>query len=90
MANKLTSEKEGDESNRYQYNLTYIMLSEAWFNLSFISAIFILFFTSRGYTFQDIGFFELITSLTIVITDLPSGVLADRVGRKWVVFAANI
>lgn len=66
------------------------MISEGFFNLSFISSIYILFFFTKGYTFSDIGLFEMVTSLTIILTDLPSGVLADLVGRKKLIIFANL
>jgi len=34
--------------------------------------------------------FEAFTSVAIVVTDLPSGVLADSFSRKWTVFIANV
>lgn len=41
------------------------------------------------FSFSDIGLFEAITSVVIVVTELPTGVLADYIGRKWTVFIAN-
>jgi len=55
-----------------------------------IGAIYILYFQFLGFSFNEIGLFEAVTSVAIIITDLPSGVLADSFSRKWTVFIANV
>ncbi|MFX1277804.1 MAG: MFS transporter [Promethearchaeota archaeon] len=64
-------------------------LSSVFYNFGVISAIYILFFQYLGFNFTAIGIFEACTSIAIVLTDLPSGSLADMIGRKWTVFIAN-
>ncbi|MFX0115496.1 MAG: MFS transporter [Candidatus Hodarchaeota archaeon] len=76
-------------SAKLEGNLWKIAVAEILFNSWLISAIYILFFLFLGYSFADIGLFEAITSIVIVITDLPTGALADSIGRKWAVFIAN-
>lgn len=71
-------------------NIWKITLSEVLFSFGLISAIYILFFQFIGFTFNDIGLFEAITSIAIIAMDLPTGVLADNIGRKWSVLIANI
>jgi MFS family permease len=51
--------------------------------------LYILFFQFLGFTFNDIGFYEAVISIVIITTELPTGVLADSMGRKWSVFFAN-
>ncbi len=79
-----------NNSQKLKNNLWKIAITEILFNSWFISAIYILFFLYLGYSFIDIGLFEAITSIVIVITDLPTGAIADSIGRKWSVFIANI
>jgi len=71
-------------------NIWKIALSNVLYDIGFINAIYILFFQFLGFTFSDIGIFEAVTSITIVIIDLPSGSIADSIGRRWAVFIANI
>lgn len=76
-------------SDRLQSNIWKIAVSDVLFSFGLISAIYILFFQFLGFNFEDIGLFEAVTSVVIITTELPTGVLADFVGRKWTVFAAN-
>jgi MFS family permease len=70
-------------------NIWKIAVSDILFRIGLINAIYILYFQFLGFTFSDIGLFEAVTSGVIIVTELPTGVLADYMGRKWPVFAAN-
>ena len=63
-------------------NLRKLAYSHIAYRIGFINAIYILFFQYIGFTFESIGLFEAITSITILLVDIPSGILADRRGRK--------
>jgi len=78
-----------NSSDTLESNIWKIALSDILFNFGLINAIYILFFRFLGFTFNDIGLYEAITSLAIITTELPTGVLADAVGRKWTVSVAN-
>lgn len=79
-----------EQRDRLEANIWKITAADTLFSFSFIGAIYILFFQYLGYSFADIGIFEAITAVAIIIFDLPTGVLADIIGRKWTVFFANI
>jgi MFS family permease len=57
----------------------YRLLSEA----QFASAIWIIFLRSRGFSLTEIGFAESAFHLAPVLLELPSGSVADLVGRRW-------
>jgi MFS family permease len=76
--------------NKLEANLWKIAISDVLFQTWFISAIYILFFQFLGFNFSAIGLFEAITSLAIILTDLPTGALGDSIGRKRMVFIANV
>lgn len=76
-------------SGSLESNIWKIAASEVFFTFNLISAIYILFFQFLGFTFDDIGLYEAVTSVVIIATELPTGVLADYAGRKWTVCAAN-
>lgn len=76
-------------SDRLESNIWKIAVSDVLFRFGLINAIYILFFQFLGFTFNNIGLYEAITSIVIIVTELPTGVLADFVGRKWTVFTAN-
>ncbi|MHA2497438.1 MAG: hypothetical protein ACXAEI_18350, partial [Candidatus Hodarchaeales archaeon] len=76
--------------NKLEANLWKITISDVLFQTWFISAIYILSFQFLGFNFSAIGLFEAITSLAIILTDLPTGALGDNIGRKWMVFIANV
>lgn len=56
----------------------------SWFSagFSFIAPIWILFFQSRGLTLADIGFIATATYLGSVLFEYPTGIFADKYGRK--------
>lgn len=56
----------------------------SWFfaGFSFITPIWILFFQSRGLTLADIGFIATAVYLGSVLFEYPTGIFADKYGRK--------
>ncbi len=67
-----------------QKDLQYYKFSFYGFfkNLRFFEAFLILFFLEKGLTYVEIGFLYSIRSITIVLTEIPSGVVADALGRR--------
>ena len=51
-------------------------------NLRFFESFLILFFLEKGLTYVEIGFLYSIKSVAIVVTEIPSGAVADAVGRR--------
>jgi len=51
-------------------------------NLRFFDAFLILFFLERGLSFIEIGLLYSIREITLAITEIPSGVIADMFGRR--------
>ncbi|MFT4038945.1 MAG: MFS transporter, partial [Thermomicrobiales bacterium] len=50
---------------------------------NFVSAIWIIFLQSRGFSLSQIGLAESFFHLAPVTLELPSGSIADILGRKW-------
>lgn len=65
------------EKNIYLYKY-YLFFSQALF----IWPIEILFFNSRGFNYTQIMLIESIISIVQLITEIPSGMIADRIGCK--------
>ena len=76
--------------NNLQKNIIKIALSDFFYNFGLIWAIYILYFRFLSYSFQDIGLFEAITSITIILTELATGSLADIIGRRNTVILGNL
>ena len=51
-------------------------------NLRFFDAFLILFFLERGLNFIEIGLLYSIREITLALTEIPSGVIADTFGRR--------
>ncbi len=51
-------------------------------NLRFFEPFFIIFFLSKGLTFLQIGSLYAIREIAIYIFEIPSGILADALGRR--------
>ncbi|MBK1853946.1 MFS transporter [Verrucomicrobiaceae bacterium 5K15] len=70
-------------------NLRLFVWFRAFFNARFYYPVFAVFFTDLGLTMAQFLWLNAIWALTIVIFEVPSGVLADLVGRrKLVIFSA--
>src|SRR5690606_9171685 len=60
----------------------YLVSSLNWFANVLPMAVMVLIARSRGLSLADIGYFLGAYSLTVVLLELPSGALADAIGRK--------
>ena len=56
-------------------------------SLTFYVPVSALFITSRGLTYGQIFWLESILLGTMMVVDIPSGVLGDRIDRRWVIVA---
>ena len=71
-------------------NIWKITLSDIFYGFGVTASIRILFFNDLGYSADYLAFFEVITSIMIVLSDLFTGVIADRIGRKNSVLISNM
>lgn len=73
------------ESNILKYYLISIF-GGFWF----ILPISILYLQSFGLSYTQIGILEFVAGLFAILLEIPTGVFADLIGRKWSVFIACI
>ena len=66
----------------------YLIVSLFWFGVSLPAALGILIVQSRGMSLAQIGVLLALYSLTIVLLEVPTGGLADAIGRKRVALLA--
>jgi MFS family permease len=66
----------------------YLIISLFWFATALPMALFILLAQARGFNLFQIGLMMGIYSLTIVLLEVPTGGLADAMGRKRVAVIA--
>ncbi|MET3698284.1 predicted MFS family arabinose efflux permease [Bacillus oleivorans] len=69
-------------------NILILSLATFLYSLTFYTTIFTLFLVERGLNYVEIFLLESILSASIVLFEVPSGVLADRFGRKKVIIAS--
>lgn len=69
---------------RIEKNLQYYKFCLYGFlkNLRFFDAFLILFFLEQGLNYLQIGLLYSIREITLAITEIPSGVVADTLGRR--------
>ncbi|WP_058233831.1 MFS transporter [Devriesea agamarum] len=58
--------------------------------LAFYVPVSALFLESRGQSLTDIFIFESILVASIMLTEIPSGVIADRLDRRWMIIAGFV
>lgn len=77
------------DKNLLARNLRIFVWFRAFFNARFYYPVFAVFFTDLGLTMAQFLWLNVIWAVTIVVFEVPSGVLADLVGRrKLVIFSA--
>lgn len=67
----------------------YLVSSLNWFANVLPMAVMVLLAQSRGLSLADIGYFIGLYSLTVVAFELPSGAMADAIGRKRIYLLAG-
>lgn len=72
-------------SNIFKYYLISVF-GGFWF----ILPISILYLQSFGLTYTQIGILEFVAGLFAILLEIPTGVFADLIGRKWSVFIACV
>lgn len=66
----------------------YLAVSLFWFARALPVGTWILLLQGRGFTLGQVGLFYGVYSLTVALLEVPSGLLADRWGRKRAVLSA--
>lgn len=64
-------------------NITRLIVSKFLGSWYFAVSIQTLFFFAKGLTFAEIMFLESVLLVGMLVFEVPTGVLGDRVGRKW-------
>ena len=67
--------------NRKKY-IYYSLSSISAAQIPLIGATYIIYLQDKGFPLDKISFINLVFTLSIALTDLPTGVLADKYGRK--------
>lgn len=80
------SYKIGLEQNFAKYHLATVLTASSALWVGFI----FLFYAVIGLKIQQFGIIAAITSLTILLFEIPSGILADRFGRKKVLLLSAV
>jgi MFS family permease len=57
-------------------------------NLRLFDAFLVLFFLEKGFTFFEIGILYSIREIAMIIMEIPSGVIADALGRRRILMAS--
>lgn len=72
-----------------QSNLRRFVIFRVFFNARFYYPVFTILFLDYGLTLEQFSILNLVWALTIVLAEVPSGALADLLGKKrLIVFAA--
>lgn len=74
----------------YNKNVYKLYMIIFFHNLIFAYVIERLFWEQRGMTVFTVVLCEVIYAATIVVLEIPSGILADKVGRKWLLIISAV
>jgi len=70
-------------------NIILFMLFRMFFNMRFYYPVFALFYRDAGIDLKQFGYLQALWSLAIITFEVPSGVLADLIGRKRILQVAG-
>ncbi len=65
----------------------YVMQACRWFLL--LMPVLVLFYQENGLSLQDVFIVQAFYSLCIIVFEVPSGYMGDRVGRRWSVLMGS-
>ena len=71
-----------DAKIRATRNLRFFICFRMFFNARFYYPIFAIYFLEHGLTWEQFGILNGIWAITIILLEVPSGALADTLGRK--------
>jgi len=69
-------------NKKYNKNILYLCLFESFLSMTFQRGIFILFLISLGLTNSKIGLLQSALFFTIFLSEIPTGIVGDKLGRK--------
>lgn len=72
--------------SRYQHNIVKYFIVTLLNSFWFIMPIYLVYLQRRGISYLEMGLLESITGITILILEIPSGAIADLIGKKWAMF----
>lgn len=82
---------DNEEQKRLEGNLRRFIIFRLFYSARFYYPVLTVLFLDYGLTLEQFGILNLVWALTIVCAEVPSGALADIVGRKrLLVFAAAL
>lgn len=61
-----------------------------WLPTGLLVPVLILILLDRGFTLTELGLIASVQGLVVVLLELPTGALADAVGRRPVLLVANV
>ena len=79
-----------DPQQRAERNLSAFTAFRAFFSARFYYPVYALIFLDFGLTLEQFGILNAVWALTIVLSEVPSGALADTLGRRKLLLAAGL
>ena len=79
-----------DAKTRAMRNLKFFICFRMFFNARFYYPVFAIYFLEHGLSWEEFGILNGIWAITIILLEVPSGSLADTLGRKRLLVLAGI
>ena len=68
--------------SKIQRNPRLLFWGRAFFDVKMLAAIVVLFYLNRGVSLEQVFYLSIVWSVVSLATEVPSGYLADKIGRK--------
>ena len=79
-----------DQHHALESNITKLHVMNVLGNAQFHLVIYTLFLFSKGFSARDFFLIESAYALVVLLMEVPTGVISDRVSRKWSLVAASL
>ena len=79
-----------DAKSRAMKNLRFFIVFRMFFNARFYYPVFAIYFLEHGLTWEQFGILNGIWAITIILLEVPSGAIADTLGRKRLLVLAGV
>lgn len=79
-----------DVKDRVNPNIKKLFAYTCFSNLFFERSIFVIFLAYKGFSIAEIALWQSIVNLSMTIGEIPTGIIADKIGKKRALMIGNL
>lgn len=76
--------------NKLSSNIRKLFVYTCFSNLFFERSLFVIFLIHRGFSIAEVALWQSIVNLSMTAGEIPTGVIADKIGKKKALIIGNL